>query len=87
MPSCGPPTIPVRSRLVRPLPSSDINGSFAMHGESTRRKRAEKRRSQIGALGRDVDRSSEIPKTKADFATLAGFQRLFVPFSLRSRKG
>ena len=55
--------------------------------EATRRERAEKRPSQVGALGHDIDRSGEIPEAEADLATLPGFQCLLGALSLRSRKG
>src|SRR6202142_2913436 len=55
--------------------------------EATRRERAEKRPSQVGVLGHDVDRPGEISRAKADLATLAGFQCLLGALSLRSRKG
>ena len=58
-----------------------------MCAEATRCERAEKGSSQIGALGHDIDRSSEIPQAEADLATLPCFQRLLGALSLRSRKG
>src|SRR5205807_1775910 len=60
---------------------------FRMCAESTRGERTEKRPSQVGALGDDVDRSREISHTEADLATLAGFQRLFGALPSRSRQG
>ena len=60
---------------------------FRMCTEATRRERAEKRPSQVGALGHDIDRSGEIPQAEADLATLPGFQCLLGALSLRSRKG
>jgi hypothetical protein len=57
-----------------------------MCAEATRRERTEKRPSQVGALGRDLDCSGEISETKADLATLPGFQCFLGAFFLRRRK-
>ena len=58
-----------------------------MCAESIRRERTEKRSSQVCALGRDVNRSREVPHAEADLATLPGFQRFFGALSPRSRQG
>src|SRR5690348_2166397 len=54
--------------------------------EAARRERAEKRASQVGALGEDVGRSSEVPEPEAHLATLAGSQALLEALALRRRK-
>jgi len=59
---------------------------FRMCAEAPRRERTEKRPSQVGALGRDIDCSGEIAETEADLATLPGFQCFLGAFSLRRRK-
>src|SRR4030095_6184056 len=59
---------------------------FRMCAKATRRERAEKRPSQVGALGHDIDCSGDIPQTEADLATLSRLQGLLGAFSLRSGK-
>jgi hypothetical protein len=54
--------------------------------KAIRRERAEKRSSQVGAFGRHIDGSGQIPQAKAHLATLPGLQCLLGALSLRSRK-
>ena len=55
--------------------------------KAIRRERAEKRPSQVGAFGRDVDRSCQVSQAEGDLATLPGLQCLLGTLSPRSRKG